>query len=113
MERNLCEARCIVETHYVEDNTPIKMWMEENVRIVESEYGKDVILEYPNKKELNVNVIMCYVPNLTLTTFPMASYSDDDNKALILSNTKCLKHVDILRSEGNHWGSTMASTAKK
>ena len=70
-------------------------------------------LEHPNKKELNRKMIMCCVPNLILTTLPMASYSDDDDKVLIVSNTKFLKHVDILRSEGNHWESTMTRTAKK
>ena len=113
MERDLCEARSIAETHCVEDNMPIAMWIEENVRMMESKYGKDATLECPNEKELSRKMIMCCAPNLTLTTLPMASCSDDDGKALILSNTKYLKHVDVLHSEGSHWESTTTSAAKK
>ena len=67
--------------HYVEDNVPITMWTEKNVSIMESKHGKDVALEHPNKK--NRKMIMCCVPNLTLTALVMACYSDDDNKVLI------------------------------
>lgn len=42
----------VIKDYVIEDDAPIAIWMEENVKILESKYGKDVILEYPNKRNI-------------------------------------------------------------